>query len=64
MKGYRRKVEDDVMGRRPLYREAIDGARERYLGRINASSNWFQKKKSEPDIMEDYHTKGPSRRHP
>ena len=52
------------MGRRPLYREASEGARERYMGKISANSSWFQKK-GEPDItMEDFHTKGPSRKHP
>ena len=69
VKGYRRKVEEDATGRRPLYREASEGARERYMGKISANSSWFQKK-GEPDItMEDFHTKeapmeetGPSKR--
>ena len=61
VKGYRRKVEEEAMGRRPLYKEASDGARERYLGKISASSSWFQKKSEPETTMEDYHTKGPSR---
>ena len=52
------------MGRRPLYREAKDGARERYMGKINASTSWFQGKSQSDNTMEEYHSKGPMRRHP
>ena len=46
MKGYRRKVREDKEGGRPLYREAHDGERDRYMGKISASSKWFKNKKS------------------
>ena len=56
-------MEEEATGKRPLYREAHDGERDRYYGRISASANWFKRKGTNTD-MEDYHNKGPMRRHP
>ena len=45
VKGYRRKVVEAANGGRPLYREAHEGARERYLSKISAASKWFKKER-------------------
>ena len=43
VKGFRRKLQMDSEGIKPLYREAHVGERERYMSRITASANWFRK---------------------
>ena len=64
VKGFRRKVEEDVTGRRPLYREAKEGEREKHLGRISASAKWFKRRREPDQSEEDFHRKGPMRKSP
>ena len=64
VKGFRRKLEEDATRRMPLYREAHDGEKGRYLGMISASANWFKKNKGIDTTIEDFHTKGTMRKSP
>ena len=43
VKGFRRKLTLDSEGVKPLYREAHEGARERFMARIGAAANWFKR---------------------
>ena len=42
VKGFRRKVRESEEGVCSLYREAHEGARDRYLSKISASLKWFK----------------------
>ena len=53
MRGYRRKVEAADNGGIPLYREGHEGARERYLRKVSASSDWFKRKKIVTELEEN-----------
>ena len=53
VKGFRRKQQLDRVGVRPLYKEAHEGARDRHMAKISASSNWFKKNNLSQENLEE-----------
>ena len=65
MCGYRRRIVEDEERRRPLYREAHIGARERNMSRITAAAKWFKRRRdSLEEEQEDTTGRIPVRRNP
>ena len=64
MCGYRRRVLEDEEGRRPMYREAHVGARERHMSRVTASAKWFKKRKVSLEEQRETTGRLPVRRNP
>ena len=52
IRGFRRKLQQDSEGVKPLYREGHVGARERHMSKISASSKWFRKTRSTDNLEE------------